>query len=82
VITSTEVQNITNTFSVYPNPSNGTFSITSTSELGNVSLYNSLGTMIYQNTTSAKQLNIELPSKEAGIYFVKVGNKMTKLVRE
>jgi hypothetical protein len=82
IVTGVEQQGNNASYSVYPNPSNGTFSVSSTSELGNVSVYNSLGTMVYQNATSAKQLNIELPSKEAGIYFVKVGNKMTKLIKE
>jgi hypothetical protein len=82
VVTGSFDENMSSTFSIYPNPSNGTFSVSTTSELGNVSVFNSLGTMVYQNTTSSKQLNIELPSKEAGIYFVKVGNKMTKLIKE
>jgi len=82
IITSLVDQTTTTNFNVFPNPNNGTFNISSNSELGNVTVFNSLGSIVYQNNTSSKQLNIELPSKEAGIYFVKVGNKMTKLIKE
>jgi hypothetical protein len=82
IITDVQNEGLASSVKIYPNPNNGTFNISSTSELGNVTVFNSLGFVVYQTNVSAKQLNIELPSKEAGIYFVKVGNRMTKLIKE
>jgi hypothetical protein len=60
-------------FSVYPNPSNGTFTISAASAINTIEIYNVLGEMIYTETTAAvdnKQVN--LSGQPSGIYLVNV----------
>ncbi len=65
---------------VYPNPSNGSFTITTNTPLSNpqIKIYNMMGAIVYSEkikTTAAnfsKQINLNAP---AGIYFVKVSDQ-------
>jgi predicted extracellular nuclease len=60
-------------FSVYPNPSNGTFTIMASSAINTIEIYNVLGERVYTETTAAvdnKQVN--LSGKPSGIYLVNV----------
>jgi len=71
-----------NHFSVYPNPNNGTFTITSTlwhmCETNEISLeiFNSLGQQIYsqqiKSTNGEINETIDLNNITSGIYFVRV----------
>lgn len=54
--------------SLYPNPSKGTFSITNTSTITNVKVYNSLGEIVFEGQTNF----INLSNPENGMYIVKV----------
>lgn len=60
-------------FSVYPNPSNGTFTIKAASAINTIEIYNVLGECIYTEATAAvdnKQVN--LAGQPSGIYLVNV----------
>lgn len=60
-------------FFVYPNPSNGTFTIKAASAINTIEIYNVLGECIYTEATAAvdnKQVN--LSGKPSGIYLVNV----------
>ncbi len=79
-----------NNITVYPNPSEGKFTLESTLVIGNsllVNVYNVLGEIVYQSST--KQLNnlkIDLSNEADGIYFVeiKTGDRTVrkKLIKE
>jgi predicted extracellular nuclease len=79
------------TFEVYPNPSNGQFSIEIDSEVDNtyrVAVFNTVGKMVYQKefeSHSVKQ-TINLTDQNDGIYFLKVtgknAEKVIKLIKE
>lgn len=59
--------------SVFPNPSNGTFTISAASPINTIEIYNVLGEIVYTETTAAtdnKQVN--LAAQPAGIYLVQV----------
>jgi hypothetical protein len=59
--------------SVYPNPSNGTFAITTTSAINTIEIYNVLGEMVLaQNNVAAATTQVNLEGKPAGIYLVQV----------
>ncbi len=57
---------------IYPNPSNGEFTIESTSKIESIKVFNILGETIYQTTKDNLQASINLSSHPKGIYFVQV----------
>ncbi|MEQ1732074.1 MAG: T9SS type A sorting domain-containing protein [Bacteroidia bacterium] len=71
-----------NTMKIYPNPSNGTFTVLSTLVGKTLTITDVAGKQVYNTTLTSvtQQINAEL---NAGIYFVKVGNTKTqKLIVE
>ena len=76
---------IDNSNFIYPNPSNGNFTISLANSLNNVSIeiYNILGEKIFQenvNTTSLKRINLTNISR--GLYFVNVYDGQKKYTRK
>ena len=57
---------------IYPNPSNGEFTIESTSKIESIKVFNILGETIYQTAKDNLQATINLSSQPKGIYFVQV----------
>jgi extracellular elastinolytic metalloproteinase len=72
-------------FSVYPNPNSGSF-VVETSETAVLTVLNSVGQVVHQQTTTGSKTNISLDHLANGIYFVKVtanGNNQTvKIIKE
>lgn len=60
---------------VYPNPNNGTFYI----ELGDiesvVTIYNTMGQVVYHNTGLSNKVEVRLNSFNSGLYFVNINNQ-------
>lgn len=78
IITNVE-ESISNT-AIYPNPNNGNFSIDLPNEACEITIYNSLGQMVYQAQGNG-HTHIELSDQEKGLYFVTVtcgSQKMTQ----
>lgn len=73
-------------YSVYPNPTNGDWYIKSNSEIYNVSLFDLLGKEMLTITPNASELTIKASELKAGVYFVRInsinGTKTVKLIRE
>lgn len=69
---------------VYPNPSNGTFNLKSDSNIKSVEVLNMTGQLIYASKVSAKDFEINLQSRPAGVYILKVqtdkGSEVKKLI--
>jgi uncharacterized delta-60 repeat protein len=59
-------------FSVYPNPSSGIFTIENLSNNSEMEIYNSLGQKIFQSEIENPKSEIDLSDQTNGIYFVKV----------
>jgi hypothetical protein len=67
-------------FNIFPNPTNGSFYVQS-EENGNLEIYNLAGMPIYsENFIAPKQYF--LPSLSKGVYFIKIGIQVRKLVVE
>jgi len=65
-------ENVTQTFSIIPNPNPGTFQIESNfslTDIGNLKVLNSLGTTIYE-TQDLSSNTIQLPTSASGTFFV------------
>jgi hypothetical protein len=59
-----------NDFLVYPNPSNGIFSISPGFENAEVEIYSAMGEMVYSSMDIHRSIDISTMAK--GIYFVKI----------
>ncbi len=74
-----------NVFSVYPNPSQGVFHISSTSKLNQIlhlEVFNYLGETILRETQSSSSFIIDLSKTMAGVYFVKINQgEFSKTIR-
>jgi len=73
---------INSSLSVYPNPSNGNMTIKSATDLGLVTVYNSLGEIILKENVTATQHPIDLSKQAAGIYILHTQGKYIRLVKE
>lgn len=69
-------------FSVYPNPSSGSVTLSSDKEIGNVVVYNALGSVVFSEKIATGQYTIDLSAHPAGIYMLIMQGKVVKLVRE
>lgn len=68
---------------VYPNPLTGSITVQSSGRLGEVTIYNSLGEVVYQSTTQLlNNLTIDLSKQTAGIYILHTGGRYIRLVKE
>jgi hypothetical protein len=85
-----------NQFSIYPNPTNNNITITSTKELGTISIYNSLGEIVFTKeskpspnpspigTTKSpegNEITIDVSRLAAGIYTVHAQTQFIKLIK-
>ena len=66
----------------YPNPGNGYVTIQSSDELGLVSVYNSLGEIVYTRVSHDFKIPIDLSQQPAGIYIVQTQGKHIRLIKE
>ena len=80
------LEDMTSSLKVYPNPNNGIFTLevqnTASSNL-NISVLNIQGQTIYQNRVESvlsHNETIDLTAFAKGMYFLKVNNKVTKLL--
>ena len=56
---------------LYPNPSNGSFTLVSDHNgIAQLKVYNMAGSIVYSETMSQSKVNIELTNAEAGIYWI------------
>jgi hypothetical protein len=74
--TSNIEENITsnNGILVYPNPSNGTFNITSKATINQIQISDVLGKIIYQEKSNNNQTTINLQNQSTGIYFISLSD--------
>ncbi len=67
-------ENTVDGVSVYPNPSKGVITISNDNNTENtIAIFNVLGKEVY-NTTSSSSTTVDLSTKGAGVYLVKVSN--------
>lgn len=60
-------------FSVYPNPTNGVFTIEAAEPIERVEVYNMVGQMIYNNASfTSEKANININNSNKGIHIVKI----------
>ncbi|CAN5266328.1 hypothetical protein BH09BAC5_BH09BAC5_12890 [soil metagenome] len=74
-LTGISEQNNSNlSVNIFPNPSNGTFSIESTTENSTIEIANTLGEIIYSSQINSDKAEIDLSNQPTGIYFATIQN--------
>ena len=72
--------------SIYPNPTKGLVTLTSTEQMKEVELYNVLGEKVLDHETAATKLQLNIDHLNKGVYVVRIlyekGNKVSKLILE
>jgi len=76
-------EDINNHYSVFPNPTNGIFTIDNVQSFENIIIYNSLGHAVYKNILSINKKTIDLSKQLSGIYFIHLQstNKGTTVIK-
>ena len=64
-----------NRINIFPNPSNGIFSIKSENKISFVKIMNVFGECIYKSLMLNAQSLIDLSSQPKGIYFIRINNE-------
>ncbi len=67
---------------IYPNPSNNFINIKGVSELGTISIFNSLGETVLQIKSKNLQEQIDIGKLPSGIYIVQIQDKRIRLIKE
>jgi hypothetical protein len=65
---------------VYPNPSNGLYTISGITANTNLTVLNSLGEVLYSSIAGGTTESIDLSSLAKGIYFLKLNNKQNESI--
>ena len=68
--------------SVYPNPANDNIVIHSSTELGLITIYNSLGETVLQTRSKNAQEQIDITKLCAGVYIIQVQGRYIRIIRE
>jgi uncharacterized delta-60 repeat protein len=69
-------------FSIFPNPSSSSIQIKHSGQEGSVTLFNTMGVIVYAEKLKKEQATINTSTFPPGLYYVKVGEKVKKLVIE
>ncbi|MBS1647893.1 MAG: lamin tail domain-containing protein [Bacteroidetes bacterium] len=69
-------------YNLFPNPTTSTITIQGTSSLGTISVYNTIGQLIIQQTTKENNAEIDLSNQAAGFYLIKISNSFTKVIKQ
>ncbi len=79
-IASLDEPELEKTFKFYPNPASN--QVTIESELGDIQVFNSIGALVLQKTLESTEENLDISGLNPGVYFVKMGQKTLRLVKE
>jgi PKD repeat protein/predicted secreted protein len=69
-------------FKVYPNPSNGIFSVEGLENENTIQVFDVIGKLIYQTRVNSSSCTIDLGNQGKGIYFYRIQNLSSKSLRE
>lgn len=85
VSTCTGINQISNSISeiiLYPNPFNSKITIASNGKKHTVQIFNATGSLIYDGKTENEKIEIDLGKEASGMYFVKIGEDIKKIIKE
>ena len=81
-VTATDINEEWNNdlLSVFPNPTNGSFEIRTSNTLSKISIFNSIGELVYQGRE--KTIDLSSLHLNSGIYFVEINSEGQKVVKK
>jgi hypothetical protein len=71
----------TSSLEIFPNPTNGQFSLSGLPESGSLVIYNYSGKVVYQTNLNATDLKVDLTGQSKGMYFYKINNGAEKTIQ-
>ncbi|MBP9688604.1 MAG: SBBP repeat-containing protein, partial [Bacteroidia bacterium] len=80
-IVSVNFENTNPNIELYPNPTTGEIIINSNSLQNYISIYNFKGTIILSSIESSNRFKIDLKNFNAGMYFIRVNEKVMKFIK-
>jgi predicted DNA-binding protein (UPF0251 family) len=57
---------------IYPNPVSDKLTIEAQEAIGNLEIYNLMGTLVYSQTNCAEKVEISTSGLQSGIYFIRL----------
>lgn len=74
-------------FSIFPNPTNGKFQISSEARINTIEIFNAVGEKVFSISINQKKYEVDLTSHSSGIYILKITNqdktvRVKKLIKE
>ncbi len=69
-------------FQIFPNPASDEIVVNSDMEIAEISIYNSLGEIIYKSTGSEKSTNLNVSNLVSGLYLMEVKSVDSKMFRK
>jgi len=77
-----QLANINEQLTVYPNPAGNNVTIQSSTELGIITIYNSLGEIVLQIKSKNIAEQIDISTLSPGIFTIRTQNRQIKLVKQ
>jgi hypothetical protein len=70
-------------FQIYPNPTSGSLALSNEASVpGKVEIYNCLGSLIYSEEIKESKAEFDLGNQPNGIYLIRIGNTVKKIIKE
>jgi len=77
-----QVSNLVSEINIYPNPFNIKITLSTNGARQTVQIFNTLGSLVYKTEIENEKIEIDLGEESSGIYFVKVGTSLKKIIKE
>ena len=69
---STGIDELTSSFSIYPNPSNGIITIQAANSINTVNIYNMIGNLVMVKNIANNQSTLNIENLTNGVYFMEL----------
>jgi len=69
---STGIDELKNSFSIYPNPSNGVITIQAANNINTVNIYNMIGNLVMVKNVANNQSTLNIENLTNGVYFIEL----------
>ena len=79
---NSQIANQNSQIVLYPNPSNGIFTISGIEQNTSISIYNAIGELVKSIQSTDNNTTIDLPDYSNGIYFIKVKNNNADVIQK
>lgn len=82
-VSVSELENIKNDVLIYPNPNSGVFSIAfKNNDLKTIEVFNALGKLVIYKSIASNTYQVDLQNQPKGVYFVRVSQKESSLIKK